>query len=113
MEDSYKSVLWDSLSFERNLGCGSFGTVYAGRYHVGGPPVAIKVLHLKDNIPAFLQFCSEIQIHFSLEHPNIVSMKGFCVDGGNPAIVMELMACSLFSLLFYNKKSSDPCGIKN
>ena len=90
---------------------GSMGTLLAGRYHVikqlgqggmgsvwlaedtklDGFKVAIKMLPsvLVNNKRAYAQVKAEALVSLKLSHPNIVTVRAFEEEGGNPFLVMD------------------------
>ena len=91
------SVIEEVTITPKELGRGSYGTVYAA-LHSGKPCVA-KQMH------PFLQhdkleiFVKEINILSTLKHPSIVQFLGVYFKDKIPILVMELMWKSLYSLL--------------
>lgn len=85
------------------LGKGSDATVYSGVWY--GARVAVKILHralvdpnntqegTRALLERFRQECGRLQL---LRHPNIVQFLGVIrIDDGRPALVTELLRCSL------------------
>ena len=90
---------------------GSMGTLLAGRYRVikqlgqggmgsvwlaedtklDGFKVAIKMLPsvLVNNKRAYAQVKAEALVSLKLSHPNIVTVRAFEEEGGNPFLVMD------------------------
>ncbi|XP_061987588.1 probable serine/threonine-protein kinase PBL28 isoform X1 [Populus nigra] len=81
-----------SLSEKNLLGKGGFGRVYRGILR-SGEVVAIK----KMDLPAFKEaegereFRVEVDILSRLEHPNLVSLIGYCADGKHRFLVYEYL----------------------
>ncbi|XP_044490430.1 probable serine/threonine-protein kinase PBL28 isoform X1 [Mangifera indica] len=81
-----------SFSDENFLGKGGFGRVYRGTLR-SGEVVAIKKMEL----PPFkvaegeLEFRVEVDILSRLDHPNLVSLIGYCADGKHRFLVYEYM----------------------
>ena len=93
------SVIEDLTITAKELGRGSYGTVYAA-VHSSKPCVA-KEMHpfLKhDKLETFVR---EINILSALKHPSIVQFLGvyFKDKSQTPILVMELMWKNLYSLL--------------
>jgi serine/threonine protein kinase/WD40 repeat protein len=73
------------LRRDRRIGKGGYSVVYQGRYR--GEVVAIKRIKLPPGQAetedtrreAFRQFRREVWLMSGLDHPNIVSLKGFCI----------------------------------
>lgn len=84
-----------SFSDENFLGKGGFGRVYRGILRSGEASqiVAIKKMEL----PAFKEaegereFRVEVDILSRLDHPNLVSLIGYCADGKDRFLVYEYM----------------------
>ncbi|KAK6931124.1 Protein kinase domain, partial [Dillenia turbinata] len=82
----------NSFSDENMVGKGGFGRVYKGILR-SGEIVAIK----KMDLPAFKEaegereFRVEVDILSRLDHPNLVSLIGYCADGKHRFLVYEFM----------------------
>lgn len=96
-------IPWSQLKMGGKVGSGAFGDVKRAKWR--DTPVAVKLLHSSDATDAFFQ---EASLLCNLRHPNIVSCLGVCVEDPNMAIVMELMAGNLSSLL-----ASGPMPLKS
>ncbi|CAL9039648.1 unnamed protein product [Musa banksii] len=78
-------------NFERTLGKGGFGTVYYGRLE-DGTEVAVKMLS-QTSSQGTKEFLAEVQHLTRVHHKNLVSMVGYCKDGGDHlALVYEYMS---------------------
>jgi hypothetical protein len=75
------------------LGHGGMATIYRGHDLQLNRDVAVKVLRAEyGRDPAFLtRFKHEAQAAAALNHPNVVNVYDFGMDGGDPFIVMELI----------------------
>lgn len=73
----------------RLLGEGGFAKVYLGEHVHLGTQAAIKVLHTQLSNDDIEHFRSEARIIASLEHPNIVRILDFGVEGKVPFLVMS------------------------
>ncbi|KAI4972230.1 cold-responsive protein kinase 1-like [Hordeum vulgare subsp. vulgare] len=87
---SYAELRSATNNFHRsnNIGRGGFGTVYKGALRDGGGDVAVKVLsaHSRQGTTEFL---TEIDVIANVEHPNLVSLLGCCVEGRHRILVYE------------------------
>jgi serine/threonine protein kinase len=93
----------DGLRFERSLGRGAMGEVFAGRDLRSGLAVAVKLLPRwrNDDPLALERFRREGQLMARITHPNCVRVFEAREVGGIPALVMELMSgASLQGFLF-------------
>ncbi|KAJ7997859.1 hypothetical protein DPEC_G00216530 [Dallia pectoralis] len=75
------------------LGEGGFGTVYYG--HIQDKPVAVKKLHITEDISPdelSVQFHQEIDILMTLKHENLVDMVGFSREGHHPCLLYVYMS---------------------
>jgi hypothetical protein len=81
-------IPFHELVVGHELGTGSFGKVYFGRWNRA--PVALKFCRERDSVDNFL---SEIKVMVDLPpHPNIVQMYGVSLDGPQAVIVLEYCA---------------------
>lgn len=71
------------------LGEGGFGRVYKGVVN-GTNQVAIKILNPKGK-QGNREFCMEVLILSRLDHPNLVKLVGYCIDGDQRLLVYEYM----------------------
>jgi len=71
------------------LGQGGFGIVHMARDKQCGRECVIKIVD-KDDVPDAAQFDSEVEIHASLDHPNIVRIYEMFEEEARLSIVMEL-----------------------
>src|SRR5579859_689851 len=72
----------------RLLGEGGFAEVYLGEHLHLGTEAAIKILHAQLANEDIEQFRAEARIIARLEHPNIVRVLDFGLDGKTPYLVM-------------------------
>ncbi|MFH4975983.1 hypothetical protein AB6A40_002692 [Gnathostoma spinigerum] len=93
------------VDFQEAVGSGSFGKVYRGTYR--GKTVAIKRYRAisfgtKSEVD---MFCREVSILCKLQHPNVISFVGACLDDPSQfAIITEfVLNGSLFSLIHEQK----------
>jgi outer membrane protein assembly factor BamB/serine/threonine protein kinase len=71
------------------LGRGAFAEVYLGEHIHLGTHAAIKVLDARVDQDGITAFRAEARTIASLEHPSIVRVLDFGVDGNTPFLVME------------------------
>lgn len=95
-------VLDGKYVLERRVGEGGMGAVYIAHHLRLRHTVAVKLMHgpaLADEV-AVKRFVREARAMAALDHPNIVRVHDFGVDGGAPYIAMEyLRGSSLGDLL--------------
>jgi hypothetical protein len=83
---------------EKRIGQGGFGEVYFAT--LNGEPVAVKKLKNQQLTKKRLEmFTNEMNIFVKLNHSNVVSFLGACVEPPNLAIVMEMMDMSLYDAI--------------
>ena len=70
------------------LGRGGFAEVYLGEHIHLGTQAAVKVLTTELTSNKMEQFRNEARTIFSLEHPHIVRMLEYSLDGSTPYIIM-------------------------
>jgi len=73
----------------RLLGEGGFAEVYLGEHQHLGTEAAIKILHTQLASDDMNQFRTEARIIAQLEHPHIVRVLDFGLDGKTPYLVMS------------------------
>ena len=82
------TVDFDELNFEIAIGQGGFGKVYKGRWD--RMCVAIKEpIHYNESFAANQAITSEANLHFLLNHPNIIRMYGISMKLDKIYLVME------------------------
>ena len=84
------------IALGRELGRGGMGTVRAATWL--GLPVAVKTLVDGDR-SKHEQLEQEAALLASLRHPCVCQFFGTCVFDSGPAVVMELLNCSLHELI--------------
>nr|GLL24849.1 putative serine/threonine-protein kinase [Ipomoea trifida] len=73
------------------IGEGAFGSVYKGRLE-DGSFVAVKVLSVElESLRGEREFVSEIAALSVIKHENLVTLRGYCVDGANRLLVYDYM----------------------
>ena len=85
---SYADIKTMTKSFNDKLGQGGYGSVYKGKLQ-DGCFVAVKVL--KESKGNGEEFVNEVASISKTSHVNIVTLKGFCIEGSKRALIYELM----------------------
>ncbi|HYK86623.1 MAG TPA: serine/threonine-protein kinase, partial [Ktedonobacteraceae bacterium] len=73
----------------RLLGKGGFAEVYLGEHVFLKTPVAVKLLHTQLESEDMTGFLQEAQMIARLQHPHIVRVTDFGMDGDLPYLVMD------------------------
>ena len=93
-ENASPTVLAGRYRIVRKLGEGGMGSVwFAEDTKLDGRKVAIKMLPsiLVNNKRAYAQVKAEALVSLKLSHPNIVTVRAFEEDDGNPFLVMDYL----------------------
>ncbi|MQM14829.1 hypothetical protein Taro_047765 [Colocasia esculenta] len=85
---TYSELKAVTKNFSEMLGKGGFGSVYKGVLH-GSTPVAVK--RLEGHGQGEKQFRSELSTLGTVQHVNLVSLRGFCVSGSERLLVYDYM----------------------
>eukprot|EP00053_Salpingoeca_punica_P015438 m.142385 g.142385 ORF g.142385 m.142385 type:complete len:679 (+) comp16710_c0_seq1:333-2369(+) len=91
-----KQLPRDSLTAVKVLGAGQFGTVHMANYSVDDDvehdvQVAVKLLRAGSKQEDQNLFRMEAEIMLQLQHPNLLSIMGVCVEKQPWLVVLELM----------------------
>ncbi|XP_062003347.1 rust resistance kinase Lr10-like [Rosa rugosa] len=86
---SYADIKKMTNGFKKKLGEGGFGSVFSGKLPSNGVPIAVKVL--KDSKGSGEDFVNEVGTIGRIHHVNVVPLLGFSAEGGNRALIYELM----------------------
>ncbi|KAL4382664.1 hypothetical protein AHAS_Ahas04G0256100 [Arachis hypogaea] len=73
------------------IGKGSFGNVYKGYLENSSTPVAIKRCK-KDSVFGLSWLKNEVVLLSQLQHPNLISLVGFCIEGTELVLVYDYMS---------------------
>lgn len=90
---TYKELKSATHGFKESnrIGEGGFGSVYKGQLK-DGSFVAVKVLLVDlDSMRGEREFISEISALSNIRHQNLVTLKGYCVDGTKRLLVYDYM----------------------
>lgn len=86
---SYSEVVSMTDDFRQMIGKGGFGKVYLGLIP-DGENVAVKTLSLSE-LQGHKEFISEVNLLMPAHHRNVVSLVGYCADGGIRALIFEYL----------------------
>ncbi|GJR84647.1 serine-threonine/tyrosine-protein kinase catalytic domain-containing protein [Tanacetum coccineum] len=76
--------------FKTCIGKGGYGWVYKGILSIDGKDTTVAVKRLNERFGQGLrEFLTEIQLLSGQEHPNLISLLGYCDDGKEKIIVYE------------------------
>jgi hypothetical protein len=101
---TYKEILLVTGKFEDKIGEGGFGTVFRG---VGGEDKSVAVKRLNKELSSHVEkeFTNEVEILGVIHHVHLVSLLGYCSEGGHRLLVYEYLENgSLDRVLFREKK---------
>ncbi|PWA73465.1 serine-threonine/tyrosine-protein kinase catalytic domain-containing protein [Artemisia annua] len=77
-------------NFKTFIGRGGYGWVYKGKLLVSGKETMVAVKRLNEQFGQGLkEFMTEIQLLSGQQHPNLISLVGFCDEGREKSIVYE------------------------
>uniref|UniRef100_A0A2N9F692 Protein kinase domain-containing protein n=1 Tax=Fagus sylvatica TaxID=28930 RepID=A0A2N9F692_FAGSY len=91
-------------SFKDKLGQGGYGGVYKGKLQ-DGCFVAVKVL--KESKGDGEEFINEVASISRTSHVNIVTLKGFCFEGSNRALIYEFLHNGSLEKFIYKGNASN------
>jgi serine/threonine protein kinase len=90
---TYKELQSVTQNFKEKLGAGGFGSVYAGTLP-DKSQVAVKQLEGAYTGEGKKQFQAEVATIGSINHVNLVKLRGFCMEAQHRLLVYEYMASS-------------------
>ncbi|PWA94929.1 protein kinase-like domain-containing protein [Artemisia annua] len=77
-------------NFKTLIGRGGYGWVYKGKLLVSGKETMVAVKRLNEQFGQGLkEFMTEIQLLSGQQHPNLISLVGYCDEGREKSIVYE------------------------
>ncbi|CAL2266833.1 unnamed protein product [Prunus armeniaca] len=92
-------VSTDDFSEANKLGQGGFGSVYRGRL-LNGKDIAVKRLSTNSG-QGDLEFKNEVLLVAKLQHRNLVTLLGFCLEGNERLLIYEYVPnASLDHIIF-------------
>ncbi|GAB4842087.1 hypothetical protein Ancab_012047 [Ancistrocladus abbreviatus] len=88
----------NNFNYDNKLGEGAFGSVYWGQLW-DGSQIAVKRLKVWSD-KAEMEFSVEVEVLGRVRHKNLLSLRGYCIEGQERLIVYDYMPnLSLFSHL--------------
>ncbi|XP_075636164.1 LEAF RUST 10 DISEASE-RESISTANCE LOCUS RECEPTOR-LIKE PROTEIN KINASE-like 2.4 isoform X1 [Castanea sativa] len=101
---SYADIKTMTKSFNDKLGQGGYSNVYKGKLQ-DGCFVAVKVL--KESKGNGDEFVNEVASISRTSHVNIVTLKGFCIEGSKRALIYEFMSNGSLEKFIYKGNPSN------
>ncbi|KAK9068890.1 hypothetical protein SSX86_013006 [Deinandra increscens subsp. villosa] len=86
----FKEIEVATQNFLTCIGKGGYGEVYKGELVMAGKPTMVAVKRLNEKFGQGLkEFLTEVQLLTGQEHPNLISLLGYCDEGNEKIIVYE------------------------
>ncbi|XP_057528011.1 G-type lectin S-receptor-like serine/threonine-protein kinase At2g19130 [Amaranthus tricolor] len=86
----YKDLQIATKNFSQKLGEGGFGSVFKGTLS-DSMVIAVKKLHNMNQSQGEKQFRAEVSAIGTIQHVNLVRLRGFCSEGSKRVLVYEYM----------------------
>ncbi|GKD72565.1 serine-threonine/tyrosine-protein kinase catalytic domain-containing protein [Tanacetum coccineum] len=87
---SFEKIDVATEKFKTFIGRGGYGWVYKGKLSIDGKYTTVAVKRLNEQFGQGLkEFLTEIQLLSGQEHPNLISLLGYCDEGKEKIIVYE------------------------
>ncbi|EEF44415.1 G-type lectin S-receptor-like serine/threonine-protein kinase At2g19130 [Ricinus communis] len=99
----YKELRSMTKNFSERLGEGGFGTVYKGSLP-NSIPIAVK--QLKSLQQGEKQFCTEVKTIGTIQHINLVRLRGFCAEASKRFLVYDYMPNGSLEALLFQKAAN-------
>jgi hypothetical protein len=106
---TYKELQSVTQNFKEKLGAGAFGSVYAGTLP-DKSQVAVKQLEGGYTGEGKKQFQAEVATIGSINHVNLVRLRGFCMEAQHRLLVYEYMASSSLDRSLFRSDHHDLDG---
>ncbi|KAG4130879.1 hypothetical protein ERO13_D09G172200v2 [Gossypium hirsutum] len=101
---SYSDIKKMTSSFKEKLGKGGYGSVYKGKLP-DGRLVAVKLLNTSKGNGQ--EFINEVASISRTSHVNVVTLLGFCLEGGKRALIYEFMPNGSLEKFIYGQNISE------
>ncbi|XP_021292521.1 LEAF RUST 10 DISEASE-RESISTANCE LOCUS RECEPTOR-LIKE PROTEIN KINASE-like 2.5 [Herrania umbratica] len=100
---SYSDVKKMTNLFKETLGKGGYGSVYKGKL-LDGHLVAVKLLNTSKGNGQ--EFINEVASISRTSHVNVVTLRGFCLEGNKRALIYEFMANGSLERFIYKENTN-------
>ncbi|KAJ9559452.1 hypothetical protein OSB04_014066 [Centaurea solstitialis] len=96
-------------NFETCIGKGGYGLVYKGLLSIAGKPTTVAVKRLNEQFGQGLkEFLTEIKLLTGQNHPNLISLLGYCDEGNEKIIVYQYAERGSLDRYLSNKGGDTP-----